>query len=187
MGKVIAAINMTLDGVCDHTKGIVDEEIHGHYSELLRNSCVILHGRITFRLMEFWIDILKNPTGNKAMDEFAIAINNIPKVVFSRTIEDVEWDTAKLAKNDLETEIKELKKQYSGDILVGSRSLIIEGLNQNLIDELQLCIQPVIAGGGLQLLENINNRIDLELLSTKIFKCGAVVFYYRPEIITYPG
>lgn len=180
MGKVIAGINMTLDGYCDHTSGIADDEIHEHYTELLRNSGAILHGRITFKLMEFWIDVLNNPTGNKAMDEFAVAINSIPKIVFSRTMEIVGWETARLATKDIEEEISQLKQQTNKDILVGSRSLIVECLNRGLVDELQLCIHPQIAAQGLSLLDNIYDKIDLKLLKTKTFGCGAVTFYYEP-------
>jgi dihydrofolate reductase len=180
MRKVIAAINMTLDGFCDHTSLIADEEIHRHYSELLRNAGTILYGRITYQLMEYWRPIAKNPTGNKAIDEFAVTINNIPKIVFSHTLKKVEWETAKLAKGNIREELLQLKQETGKDILVGSRSLIINLLNLHLIDEFQLCVQPIIAGKGLSLFENINDRIDLRLLKTKTFGCGAAVHYFKP-------
>src|SRR4026208_1769333 len=101
MRKLIAAINMTLDGFCDHTAMIADDEIHQHYSELLLSAGAILYGRITYQLMEYWPPLVKNPTGNKSMDEFAVIMDNIPKIVFSRTLKNVEWKTAKLAKRDL--------------------------------------------------------------------------------------
>src|SRR5690242_5041812 len=97
MRRLIAAINMTLDGFCDHTAVTPDEEIHQHYADLLRNAGTILYGRITFQLMEYWLNVLNNPTGNKAMDEFAVTIDNIPKIVFSRTLKNVAWETATLA------------------------------------------------------------------------------------------
>ena len=181
MRKLIAAINMTLDGFCDHTSMIPDEEIHQHYSEVLRSAGTILFGRITYQLMEsYWPSVVKNPTGNKAMDEFAVTIDNIPKIVFSRTLKSVEWGTAKLAKRDIKEEVSELRQQTGKDILVGSRSLIVTFLNLNLIDEFQLCVQPVIAGSGLPLFEKINDRIDLKLLKTKTFGCGAIILYYEP-------
>jgi len=180
MRKLIAAINMTLDGFCDHTAITADEEIHQHYSELLRNGGAILYGRITYQLMEYWPPLLKNPSGNKSMDEFAVTIDNIPKIVFSRTLQHVEWKTARLAKRDLKEEVMELRQEAGKDILVGSRSLIVSLLNLNLIDEFQLCVHPVIAGKGLPLFEKINDRIDLKLLKTKTFGCGAIVLYYEP-------
>ena len=153
MRKVIAAINMTIDGFCDHTAGIPDDEIHQHYTDLLNNGGVILYGRITYQLMQFWQTLIKNPSGEKTMDDFAIAIDNIPKIVFSHTLKNTEWDSAKLANRTIKEEVLELKQQSGKDILVGSRSLIIQLLALNLIDEFQLCVHPVVAGSGLPLLK----------------------------------
>jgi dihydrofolate reductase len=181
MRKVIAAINMTLDGFCDHTSGIADEEIHQHYSELLQSGGVILYGRITYQLMEFWPSLVKNPTGKKSMDEFAVIIDKIPKVVFSHTLKNVEWKTARLTRKDIKEEVFELRQQAGKDILVGSRSLIVTLLNLNLIDEFQLCIQPIIAGKGLPLFENINDRNVLKLSKTKALNSsGSMILYYEP-------
>jgi dihydrofolate reductase len=179
MRKIIAAMNMTLDGFCDHTAMIADDEIHQHYGELLHSAGTVLYGRITYQLMEYWPTLLKNPSGNKAMDEFAVTIDNIPKIVFSRTLQHVEWKTAKLAKRDLKEEVLELRQQAGKDILVGSPGLIVALTQLNLIDEYQLAIQPTIAGSGLSLFKNISDRVDLKLLKTKTFGCGAVMFYYE--------
>lgn len=64
MAKLIAAMNMTLDGFCDHDKMIADDEIHRHYTELLRDADTVIYGRKTFQLMEFWPTLLQNPSGN---------------------------------------------------------------------------------------------------------------------------
>lgn len=181
MRKVVAAINMTLDGFCDHTSGIADDETHQHYTELLRSAGDIIYGRITYQLMEsYWPAVVKNPTGNKPIDEFAGAINDIPKLVFSNTLKNVEWETAKVAARGIEEEVLELKKKAGKDILVGSPSLIVNCMNLNLIDEFQLCVHPVIAGKGLPLFKNIHGSVSLKLLKTKTFRCGAVIFYYEP-------
>ena len=180
MRKLIAAINMTLDGFCDHTAMIADDEIHQHYNELLRSAGTILYGRITYQLMEYWPTLLNNPTGNKAMDEFAVTIDNIPKIVFSRTMKNVEWKTAKLAKRDIKEEVIALKQQPDKDILVGSPSLIVSLMELDLIDEFQLCVQPIIAGKGLPLFEKINDRKDLKLIKTKVFNSsGSMLLYYE--------
>ena len=184
MRKLIAAINMTLDGFCDHTAGIPDDEIHQHYADLLSNADTILYGRITYQLMEYWRTLLENPSDEKSMNDFAIAIDKIPKIVFSHTLKNVEWESAKLANRDIEEEVLELKQSRNGgskNILVGSRSLIIQLMNLNLIDEYQLCIQPVIAGASLPLFENINDRTILKLIKTKTFSGGSVIHYYEPK------
>jgi len=180
MRKVIAAINMTLDGFCDHTAIIPDDNIHQHYSELLKSGDIILYGRITYQLMEYWPTVIKNPTGNKAIDEFAVTMDNISKLVFSKTLKNLEWKTAKLAKGNLKEEVFALKQKPGKDILMGSPSLIIESLKQNLIDEFQLCVHPVLIGNGLPLFKNIQDRINLKLLRTKTFASGAVILYYEP-------
>jgi dihydrofolate reductase len=179
MRKLIAAMNMTLDGFCDHTAMIADDEIHQHYSELLRSAGTLLYGRITYQLMEYWPTLIKNPSGNKSMDEFAVIMDNIPKVVFSHTLKSVEWKTARLAKRDLKEEVLELGQQSGKDILVGSPSLIVALSQLDLIDEYQLGVQPIVLGSGLPLFKNIRDRIDLKLLKTKSFGCGAVMLYYE--------
>jgi dihydrofolate reductase len=180
MRKVIAAINMTLDGFCDHTAGIPDEEIHQHYTELLNEGDSILYGRITYQLMEYWQPLVKNPSGEKTMDDFAMAIDKIPKIVFSHTLKNVGWESAKLTNRTIEEEVLELKQQPGRDILVGSRSLIIQLMKLNLIDEYQLCVHPVIVGSGLPLFENINDRTILKLIKVKTFSGGAVMLYFEP-------
>ena len=180
MRKIIAAINMTLDGFCDHTAGLPDEEIHQHYAELLDNADVVLYGRITYQLMQYWQTLLKNPSDEKSMNDFAIAIDKIPKIVFSHTLKNTELDSAKLSNKSLEEMALELKQQSGRDILVGSRSLIIQLMKLNLIDEYQLCVHPVVAGGGLSLFENMNDRTILKLIKAKTFSGGAVMLYYEP-------
>lgn len=184
MRKIIAGINMTIDGICDHTAGIPDEQLHQHYTTLLNNADVILYGSITFQLMKFWQTLLDHPSGEKSMDDFATAINKIKKIIFSHTLESTEWDTAKLASQPIEEIVSELKQQSGRDVLVGSRSLIIQLLNLNLIDEFQLCIHPVVTGSGLPLFENINDKIAFHLINTKTFSSGVVIHYYKPIKIT---
>jgi dihydrofolate reductase len=183
MRKVVAAINTTIDGYCDHTAVDPDDEVHRHYQELLETADTIVYGRITFQLMQFWEEMVKNPSGDEAMDAFARTIDDIPdKVVFSRTLNQVGWRNSRIAKQSLADEIRELRKRSGKNILIGSRSLIVSALNQGLVDEFQLCVHPVIAGKGLPLFTDINNRIPLNLLTTKTFQCGAVVFYYKPAM-----
>jgi len=179
MRKVIAAMNMTLDGFCDHTAMSADDEIHEHYNELLRNTGTLIYGRITYQLMEsYWPTVVKNPTGNKPMDDFAVLIDNIPKIVFSRTLKNVDWKNTELKNEIIKEEVLELKQQAGKDIGVGSPGLITAFTQLGLIDEYQLGVQPTVLGSGLQLFKNISDRIDLKLLKTKTFGCGAVMLYY---------
>ena len=174
-------MNMTLDGFCNHEAMIADEEIHQHYSELLSKADTLIYGRITYQLMEsYWPLVVKNPTGNKPMDKFAVLIDNISKIVYSRTLQHVDWKNTTLKKKVIQEEILELKQQRSKNIVVGSPGLIIALTQLNLIDEYQLGVQPTVLGSGLPLFKNIRDRIDLKLLKTKTFGCGAVMLYYEP-------
>ncbi len=173
-------MNMTLDGFCDHTSMNADDEIHQHYTDLLRSGDAVLYGRKTYQLMVFWKSIVENPTGNPAMDDFAAAIEDIQKIVYSRTLEGVDWKNTELKRELVEDEILELKRQPGRDIFVGSPGLIIATAKLGLVDEFQLAIHPSVVGSGLPLFKNITDRIDLKLLRTKTFGCGAVLHYYEP-------
>ncbi len=168
MRELIAAINMTFDGFCDHTAMIADDEILQHYNELLSNTGSLLYGRITYQLMEnYWPPVVKNPTGNKPMDKFAVLIDNISKIVFSRTLKNVNWKNTKLKKEVIKVEVLELKQQAGKNILVGSPSLIVALTQLDLIDDYQLDVQPIVLGSGLPLFKNVKDRINLKLLKNK--------------------
>lgn len=182
MRKTVAVINFTLDGVSDHSAGLADSELHEHYTQLLRESDVILYGHTTYRLMEYWREVLQNPVSDPSMNSFAQAIDQIPKVVFSRTVKEFadRWTSARISSQKLEDEVKFLKQSAGKSILVGSPDLIIQLLNLNLIDECQFCIHPVLTAGGTRLFDGIRQRIRMNLLRTKTFKNGAVILYYKP-------
>lgn len=182
MRKIIAAINTTIDGFCDHTAGIPDEEIHQHYGELLLGADAVIYGRITYQLMEsYWPAVVKNPTGTKSTDDFAVAIDNIPKIVFSRTLDNVVWKNSRLATRDLTTEISNLKSQSGNDVLVGSPGMIDALTVLGLIDEYQICVHPVILGKGQSLFRSVTERSVLRLVDTKHFKSGALILYYNAK------
>lgn len=181
MRKVIAAINMTLDGFCDHTAIVPDEEIHHHYANLIRDAGALLYGSTTYDLMKFWQTLLAEPSGEPSMDDFATAIDKAPKIVFSHRLENTGWASAALSDLPLKEKVLALKQQPGNDVFACSRSIINQLMKMNLIDELQLCIHPVVAGGGLPLFDNPGDRAEFRLVKTKIFKGGAVILYYEPD------
>jgi dihydrofolate reductase len=164
---------------------IADDEIHQHYSDLISNAGLLIYGRTTYHLMQsYWPTVVKNPTGNKPTDDFAVSIDNASKIVYSRTLKNDDptitgWKNVELKKEIIKEEILELKHQAGKDILVGSPGLIVALAKLDLIDEYQLGIQPTVVGSGLPLFKNIRDRIDLKLSKTKTFKCGAVMLYYE--------
>src|ERR1035437_2504715 len=179
MRKLIASINITLDGYCDHKAMIADEELHQNANELFRSADTVIFGRVTYELMEDgWPPIVKKPIGIRAIDEFAVLIDNISKIVFSNTLKEVEWRNTRLATGTLEEEVRFLKEQPGENILAGGPSIIIELLHLGLIDEFQLCVHPIILGKGNSLFKNITERLNLHLLKTKILGSGVVVLDY---------
>lgn len=180
MRKVIASINQSIDGYCDHTVGIADEEIHDHFANMLHLAGILLYGRTTYQMMEsFWPTLVANPSGERHMDDFAKAIDRVPKLLFSRTLKKVEWKTTTLATKSLAEEIRALRQQPGKDIYVGSPSLISACFNENLADEYQLVVHPVIAGKGLPLFKNVSNQSILKLTNTKRFGSGAILLTYE--------
>lgn len=181
MRKLIAAINMTLDGYCDHTAISPDDEIHAHYNDVLRNAGLLIYGRITYQMMEsYWPLIVKNPTGNIPTDEFSVIIDDIPKIVYSRTMKTVNWNNSALKNEVVAEEILDLKQQSGKNILVGSPSMIVKLSQLQLIDEYQIAIHPVVLGSGLPLFKNIGDKISFTLTRIKTFTSGAVIHYYKP-------
>lgn len=180
MRKLIAALNMTLDGFCNHEAGIADDDIHEHYNDLLREAGLMLYGRTTYQLMEsFWPFLVNNPIGNPAMDTFAALMDMTPKIVYSRTLTEVTWHSATL-KNELRREdILALKQQPGKPIFACSPSMIVALTNMGLIDEYQINIMPIILGSGLTLFKDIQQRVDLELVRTKTFANGCVILYHE--------
>lgn len=180
MRKIIAAMNMTLDGFCDHTAGIADDETHQHYNDLFRTADTLIYGRTTYQLMEsYWPTLVQTPSGNKSEDGFAVLIDDIHKIVYSRTLKNVDWKNTTLKHEIIKEEILDLKRQSGKDILVGSPSMIVDFTNLGLIDEYQINVNPIILGSGLTLFKNMKERVDLKLLKTKVFHCGGVVLYYE--------
>ncbi|MDF2190686.1 dihydrofolate reductase family protein [Paraflavitalea sp. CAU 1676] len=181
MRKLIASLNVTLDGFCDHTAGIADAELHQHFDELMISADTLLYGRVTYQMMEsYWPSVVSKPTGVKETDEFAVLIDNIPKIVYSRTLKNVSWNNSTLKSEVVKEEVSALKLQAGKNIVAGSPSLIMALLQLDLIDEYQLLVHPVILGSGLRLFNNLHERIPLKLLKIKTFGSGVVVYYYEP-------
>lgn len=180
MAKIIGAINMTVDGYGDHQIITPGAEIHRHFEALLHEGAAILYGRITYQLMEYWKDILENPVEQTSMNDFAATIHSIPKIVFSSTLKEINWDTATLASTDLKSTVETLKKEPGKKIFVGSRSLIIQLINLGLLDELQLCLHPVLGSKSIPLFDAINRRIVMQLAKTRQLG-DAIILYYHPQ------
>jgi dihydrofolate reductase len=181
MRNVIFAINLTLDGCCDHTKQLPDEEAMQHHTHLLREFDLLVYGRKTHELMvPYWPEIAKSHSETKADIEFAQAFVSKKKIVFSRSLASAEDENTRIVRTDLRDEISKLKQEPGKNILVGGVDIPSQLIELGLVDEYRFVVSPIIAGEGRRLLEGVNlpEKLQLKLVESKIFKSGCVALRY---------
>lgn len=139
-----------------------------------------LYGRKTYQLMKsYWPTVPENPKSSKAELRHAKWIENVHKVVVSKTMNKVSWNNSTIIKENIADEIKKLKKKSTTDIwLFGSPTLSQFLSKLGLIDEYRLWINPVVLGNGIPVFKDIKNNIDLKLIDTKVFKSGVIKLQY---------
>ncbi len=181
MRNLIFAINITLDGCCDHTKFNPDDETLEYFTHLTREADLQVFGRKTYELMvPYWPDVLKDQSATKADTEFARAFVSINKVVFSRTLDSAEDKNTRIVHTDLRDEILKLKQEPGKNILVGGVDVPSQLIQLGLVDEYRFVVGPVIAGEGRRLLDGISlqEKLQLKLVESKIFKSGCIALRY---------
>jgi dihydrofolate reductase len=184
MRNVIFAINITLDGCCDHTKQIAGEELLEHYTLLLRDADLLVYGRKTYQLMvPYWPDVAKDPSSTKADSEFAKTFVSIKKIVFSRSLDSAEDKNTKIVRTNLRDEILKLKQEPGKPILVGGVDIPSQLIELGLVDEYRFVVGPIVAGEGRRLLEGVSlrERLQLKLVESKTFKSGCVALRYLKQ------
>ena len=183
MRNLIFAINITLDGCCDHTKMNADEEILEHYTLLLRDADLLVYGRKTYQLMvPYWPDIAKNHSETKAENEFADTFDSINKIVFSQSLDSAEGNT-RIVRRGLQDQILKLKQEPGKNILTGGVSIPSQLIELGLVDEYRFVVQPIVAGEGRRLSEGIRlpERLQLKFVESKVFKSGCVALRYLKQ------
>ena len=184
MRKLIFAINTTLDGCVDHTKGFADDETHEYFTDLLREVDLLVFGRITYQLMvPFWPEVAKTQSMSKASNEFARVFDSIKKVVFSRTLDSAEDRNTRIVRSDLGDEILKLKQEPGKNILLGGVSVPSQLIKLGLVDEYRIVVGPVVAGEGRRLLDDVSlpERLEVKLVESKVFKSGCVALRYLKQ------
>jgi len=186
MRKVIFGINITLDGCCDHTKVIGDEEVHEYFANLLRDVDVLVYGRKTYQLMvPFWPDMAKNNSGTtKAMNEFAQAFDSVNQiVVISKSLDKVEGKNTRIVHTNLKDEILKLKQEPGKNISIGGVDVPSQLIQLGLVDEYHFVVQPIVAGEGRRLLEStfLAEILQLKLVESKFFNSGSVALRYLKQ------
>ena len=180
MRNVIYAINITLDGCCDHTKTIADEEMLEYYAQLLGDVDLLVFGRKTYQLMvPYWPDIAKNQSETKAENEFARTFDSINKVVFSQSLDSAEGNT-RIVRTKPHDEILKLRQEEGKSILIGGVNIPSQLIELGLVDEYRFVVQPIVAGEGRRLLEDVSlpEKLQLKLVDSKFFKSRCVALRY---------
>ncbi|MGB8887438.1 MAG: dihydrofolate reductase family protein [Candidatus Korobacteraceae bacterium] len=183
MRNVIFAINISIDGCCDHTKFTPNEETFEYFTQLTRNADTFLYGRKTYQLMvPYWPDVAKDPSQQTKADyKFAQAFDAINKiVVFSKSLDGPEGEKTKIIRTNLHDEVLKLKQEQGTNILTGGVTIPSQLAELGLIDEYHFLVHPIVVGEGRRLFEGINlqEKLQLKLVESKTFKSGCVALRY---------
>lgn len=190
MRKVIMFNMITLDGFFEGPNGEidwhnVDDEFNEFSIQQTGSASGLIFGRKTYELMEsYW------PTSEAANDEPRVTeiMNRIPKFVFSRTLDRVDWNNSILVKGDAPAEVEKLKREPGGDLFIfGSADLSADLFQHGLIDEIRIIVNPVVLGAGRNLFEGLPGRLNLELIDSRTFPSGNVLLHYKPKNIPVNG
>ena len=185
MRNVIFAINITLDGCCDHDKQIADEETHEYFTHFIQQDVdLLVFGRKTYQLMvPFWPDVAKSQSMTKAGNEFARTFDSINKIVFSRSLDRAEDRNTRIVRAPLRDEMLKLKQEEGKNILVGGLDIPSQLIELGLVDEYRFVVGPIVVGKGRRLWEGVSlrERLQLKLVESKTFKSGCVALRYLKQ------
>ena len=183
MRKIIAQEMVSVDGFFAGPSGeldwfVWDDQMAQYSKDLLGSIDAMLFGRVTYELMAgYW------PAATAAAEDPIItdAMNNSPKIVFSRTLAKADWNNTRLVKEIDRDQILKMKQQPGKDMVIfGSGSIVSAFARLGLIDDYRLFVNPVILGRGKPLFKDIAERINLKLLETRMFDSGAALLHYQP-------
>ena len=186
MAKLMAFIHVSLDGYFTDENNDMsiahnpkpDAEWEKFSADNASGDGVLLFGRKTYELMaSFW----PTPAAKQSMPEVAEGMNNLPKVVFSRTLKEASWNNTRLVKDDLAGEVRRMKEASgSGLVILGSGSIVSQLTQEGLIDEYQIVVNPVVLGKGRSMFEGVEKRLPLKLTSSRSFDNGNTLLTYEP-------
>jgi dihydrofolate reductase len=180
MGLLTFALNVTLDGCCDHREAIADDEMLDYFTGLMDSAGAMLFGRNTYELMESaWPTVARDETAPRSMREWAQKLEAKPKFVVSASRRDFPWNNTVRVEWELSEAVRELKEKTPRGVLVGSPMLSAALERLGLIDEYRVVVHPIFAGHGPTLFQGLERSRHLELLSTKRLQSGVMALHYR--------
>jgi dihydrofolate reductase len=189
MRKIILKMEVSLDGFASGPNGELDwalvgnEESWKYVNDLLSTVDATLIGRVTYQgFGYYWPSVAANPSSTKNEIDFAHWIENIPKIVFSKTLSTVEWKNSRLVKENIAEEVAKMKQQPGKNLVMFGGIGIAQTFTQmGLIDEYRLNVNPVALGSGKPLFKDIKDTINLKLQGTKTFNTGVVGLHYETK------
>ena len=186
MRNVISFMHVSLDGFTTGPNGelewvVVDEELETSVDGLFKTVDTALYGRVTYLGMEsYWPTVLTDPSARPRDLEHARWVDNVSKIVFSRTLSRVTWKHARLVKDQIAEEIKSLKQQPGLDLMIfGSPGLTHTLMHMGLIDEYRIFLNPIVLGSGIPYFRDIKDTTNLKLVEAKTFHSGVVGLHYQ--------
>ena len=184
MRKIVVHMNVSVDGFFEGPDGDldwhqVDEELHRHFNAEIREMGGFLNGRRSYELMAaFWPTADQDPASSPAMVEYAGIWRDMPKVVYSRTLERADWNATVVGEVDPD-EVRRLRAQSGGDLALGGADLIAEFARHDLIDEYRIYVHPVLLGAGRPLFPADGDRRPLRLTGSRAFGNGVVLLRHE--------
>ncbi|WP_379154638.1 dihydrofolate reductase family protein [Paenibacillus sp. sgz5001063] len=188
MRKLVLFLHASLDGFVEGPNGEMDigwvsydADLEKHAKDILSTADTVIWGRGTYQMMHnYWPSVPSNPSASQHERNHAEWIEETAKIVFSTTLEKVEWNNSRLVKEGIEEEIQNLKQQPGKDmVILGSPRLAHYLMQLNLIDEYKITVSPVLIGSGLPLFQGLKDKINLTLLENKTFDSGAIGLVYQ--------
>ena len=180
MSKLFWQMSITLDGFMEGRGGdlsdtaqFADPDFDHYASDMLQSIGGILLGRKTYQLFADYWPTVSGPDADR--------LNALPKIVFSRTLEKVEWNNSRLVSDDVAREVEKLKRESEQELaLFGSADLGSTLVRLGLIDEIRILVSPVILGQGTPMFKELDRRVPLRLVNSSIWASGIVALYYQP-------
>ncbi|MDC5317503.1 dihydrofolate reductase family protein [Acinetobacter baumannii] len=188
MRKLILFLHASLDSFVEGPNGAMDigwiaydADLANHANKILNSADTVIWGRATYKMMQnYWPTMLSNPEASEHERNHAEWIEKTEKIVFSTTLDTVEWNNSRLVKDHVEEEINKLKQQPGKDmVILGSPRFAHYLMQLGLIDEYKITVSPVLLGSGLPLFQGIEQKIGLKLIENKTFASGAIGLHYQ--------
>ncbi|WP_042393260.1 dihydrofolate reductase family protein [Streptacidiphilus carbonis] len=187
MRKIVLTFSISLDGFIEGPERQidwhrVDAEVHQHFNDSLRRAGMFLDGRVTYELMAgFWPTADAAPEASSEVAEFAGIWRDMPKIVYSRTLEHADWNTT-VVREVVAEQVLALKAQPGGDLVLGGADLAGAFRELDLIDEYRIYVHPVLIGRGKRLFQDSDVFASLRLVETRAFGNGVVMLRYERPV-----